>query len=222
MSSEPYDRLILLPGLGADARMFEAQRQRFPNLEVPDWLTPRKRETLESYGQRFAENLAYNDHCFLGGTSFGGMLAAEMSKHVPPRKLLLIDSALSLSEVTPLLRTVSRMARWMPRSAFRLRVLPTRLASRWFGLQSETQRKLFLEMASAVSPEFVRWGCTALANWSGLDAQIPVARLQGAEDRIIPPLNDGSQTLIPGAGHVPTMSHPHEVNAWIESVLESS
>lgn len=222
MSSEPYDRLILLPGLGADARMFEAQRMRFPNLEVPDWLTPLKNETLESYAQRFAESLAYNENCFIGGLSFGGMLAAEMSKQISPRKLLLIASAVYFSEVRPLLRIAARLARWMPKSVFRGNVMPSRLTSRLFGLQTESQRHLFGEMVSAASPGFVRWGVQAMSGWSGMEPDIPVARLHGAQDHIIPPLNDGSQTLIPGAGHLPTMSHPNEVNDWLASVLASS
>ncbi|HUG19595.1 MAG TPA: alpha/beta hydrolase [Planctomycetaceae bacterium] len=222
MSSEPYDRLILLPGLGADARMFEAQKVRFPNLEVPDWLTPLQNETLESYGRRFAESLAYNANCFIGGSSFGGMVAAEMSKHITPRKLLLIGSACSFSEVTPLLRAASRLARWMPKSVCRLIVMPTRLTSRLFGLQTDSQTLLFKEMVSAASPEFIRWGIQAMSIWSGMESDILVARLHGTQDRIIPPLNDGSQTLIPGAGHLPTMSHPNEINDWLASVLASS
>ena len=222
MSSEPRNRLILLPGLGADARMFETQRERFPHLEVPDWLDPHKRETLESYGQRFAESLEYDENCIVGGTSFGGMLAVEMSRHITPRKLILIGSALSFSEITFLLRTVSRLARWMPPSAFRLGVLQTRLTARWFGLQTQAQRQLSNQMMSDAAPAFVRWGCIALSNWSGLSTELPIARLHGAEDRIIPPLNDGSQTLIPEAGHVPSMSHPQAVNDWLETELVSS
>lgn len=222
MSAEPCDRLILLPGLGVDAQMFEAQRVRFPNLEVPDWLTPLKNETLESYAQRFAESLAYNENCFIGGLSFGGMLAAEMSKQISPRKLLLIASALSFSEVRPLLRIAARLARWVPKSVFRPNVMPIKLASRLFGLRTESQRLLFDEIASAASPELIHWGLQAMVGWSGMEPDLPVARLHGAQDRIIPPLNDGSQTLIPGAGHLPAISHPNEVNDWLASVLTSS
>ena len=35
-------QLLLLPGLGADRRLFEPQRQAFPQLVVPPWIPPRK------------------------------------------------------------------------------------------------------------------------------------------------------------------------------------
>jgi hypothetical protein len=37
--------LILLPGMGADARLFAAQKLAFPALVVPPWLPPQPGET---------------------------------------------------------------------------------------------------------------------------------------------------------------------------------
>jgi pimeloyl-ACP methyl ester carboxylesterase len=36
-------QLVLFPGLGADARLFKAQQQAFPDLIVPPWIPPRLR-----------------------------------------------------------------------------------------------------------------------------------------------------------------------------------
>ena len=33
-------RLVLIPGLGADERLFDAQRKAFPELHVPAWIAP--------------------------------------------------------------------------------------------------------------------------------------------------------------------------------------
>jgi hypothetical protein len=48
------NRLILLPGLGADARLFAPQAAAFKQLEVPEWLVPRRGESLEDFGRRMA------------------------------------------------------------------------------------------------------------------------------------------------------------------------
>ena len=50
MRSDPHltPRLVLFPGLAADARLFEPQRRAFPQLEVPPWLMPLADERLES------------------------------------------------------------------------------------------------------------------------------------------------------------------------------
>ena len=52
-------RIVLFPGLGADPRMFAAQKSVFgDDLECPDWLTPAAGETFDDYAGRWARELA--------------------------------------------------------------------------------------------------------------------------------------------------------------------
>ncbi len=48
-------KLILIPGLGTDERLFERQRPAFPDLWVPPWIVPRDDEGLAGYAARMAE-----------------------------------------------------------------------------------------------------------------------------------------------------------------------
>jgi pimeloyl-ACP methyl ester carboxylesterase len=73
-------RLLLLPGLGADAQLFEPQRKVFPELEVVPWLEPRSKESLEDFGRRMAESADLDGEVVLGGVSFGGMVASVMAR----------------------------------------------------------------------------------------------------------------------------------------------
>ena len=50
-------QLVLLPGLGADHRLLEPQRQAFPQLVVPAWIPPQKNESLPEYAARMAETV---------------------------------------------------------------------------------------------------------------------------------------------------------------------
>src|SRR5213076_2537842 len=85
-------RLVLFPGLGADGRLFEPQREAFPHLKVPQWLEPRLRESLSEYGRRMAEGVVEEPGVpvYLGGASFGGAVALEVARHVRPRAVFLI------------------------------------------------------------------------------------------------------------------------------------
>src|SRR4051812_19762115 len=94
-------RLILLPGLGADERMFAPQRATFPRLEVPRWLTPQPRESLPDYARRMAAGIDPSEPLFLGGSSFGGMVALEMARHVRPRAVFLIGSCRAATASVP-------------------------------------------------------------------------------------------------------------------------
>jgi hypothetical protein len=46
--------LILLPGLGADARMFSSLRNGLPQLVTPAWIEPLRGETIAQYARRYA------------------------------------------------------------------------------------------------------------------------------------------------------------------------
>lgn len=47
--------LILLSGMGADHRVFAAQKAVFASLVVPEWDFPTLNESLDGYARRFAE-----------------------------------------------------------------------------------------------------------------------------------------------------------------------
>ena len=79
MRSNSTARLIMLPGLGADERLFEPQRAAFPGLEVPPWLPHEPEESLDAYARRMAATIWPSEHFYIGGASFGGMVALEMA-----------------------------------------------------------------------------------------------------------------------------------------------
>ena len=53
--SNQSPKLILIPGLGTDERLFERQRSAFPDLWVPPWILARDNESLADYAARMAE-----------------------------------------------------------------------------------------------------------------------------------------------------------------------
>jgi hypothetical protein len=67
--------LILLPGMAADGRLFRFQRAILPCLCTPAWIEPFDREPLTDYAQRFARSITPHGRCFVGGASFGGIVA---------------------------------------------------------------------------------------------------------------------------------------------------
>src|SRR5215510_13793278 len=70
--------VVLLPGLGADERLFAPQRAVLPGLIVPRWPEPRRDDSLPRFAARLADAVPKSDDLFLGGSSFGGMVALEL------------------------------------------------------------------------------------------------------------------------------------------------
>ncbi|MCB0397263.1 MAG: hypothetical protein KDD36_11445 [Flavobacteriales bacterium] len=84
-------KLYLISGLGADSRLYS--RLQLPGLDVQfiEWLVPSDDETMNHYARRMAECITADPgEFYLGGTSFGGMVATEIAKFHSPAKLMLI------------------------------------------------------------------------------------------------------------------------------------
>ena len=75
-------------------------------------------------------------------------------------------------------------------------------------------------MAESVPPAFLRWGCRAILSWRPTPVTAQVFHLHGSADRLIPLSRVRPTTVIHGAGHLPTLSHPDETNAFLLQALQ--
>src|SRR5204863_6450986 len=87
--------LLLLPGMGTDERLFRYQKEAFPTLIVPPWIEPLAGESLSHYAAHLARIVDPGVPCFIGGASFGGIVALEMANHLHARACFLIASVSS-------------------------------------------------------------------------------------------------------------------------------
>jgi pimeloyl-ACP methyl ester carboxylesterase len=210
-------RLILLPGLGADERMYAPQRGAFPHLEVPRWVTPRPRESLPDYARRMAAQIDTSDPFFLGGSSFGGMVALEMARHARPRAVFLIGSCRAAAASVPwMFRVAGRLANLAPGPVLRT---IHRVNSRFtfpFGDLTAEQHDLMVAMMRDADPRFIQWGGWALCNWAGAgELGVPVHQIHGGADRIMPCRRSAADVIVPGAGHLLNVTHADVVNTFL-------
>jgi surfactin synthase thioesterase subunit len=75
----PLPSLALLPGLGADRRLFQELEKEVPGLIVPAWPLPPWGDRLDDLAARLVPSLPADRPLFLGGSSFGGFVA--LSRH---------------------------------------------------------------------------------------------------------------------------------------------
>ena len=209
------ERLVLLPGLGATARLFEPQRAALPQIEVPPWIEPHPRETLPSYAARVAATIRADEPLYLGGVSFGGMLASEMARLLPCRGVFLIASCLSASAVARWARVSGPLAARLPSGAFRPPVSLAGLARCVLPL-SRAQAAFLLSMLHDVPRGFIQWGIRAILGWTGSDSlKVPVWHIHGARDPVIPLAAVRPTAVVPRGTHVINVTHAAEVNAFL-------
>jgi pimeloyl-ACP methyl ester carboxylesterase len=218
---EPHAvRAILLPGLGADERLFDPQRAVLPRLEVPAWLPHGENETLADYGRRMAATVDPTEPFYLGGVSFGGMVAQEMARHLRPRAIILIASCRRGAAIAPHLKYFVRFADLFPERAFDTGLGLSQVFASKFGKLMPAQEALLGEMFAGVSARFIRWGIAAITAWPGVERlDVPVFHIHGSDDEWIPLESVQPDQVISGGGHLVNLTHAAEVNAFLASKL---
>jgi len=221
MISHAEPCVVLLPGLGADGRLFESQRAVFPDLVTPQWLPPAPREDLTGYAVRLAAKVPLARPLVLGGSSFGGMIACEMARNLRPDVLVLIGSVTTRCEIPAYLRFLARMSRVIPAAGFSLMHVVAPYVADIFGAHEAAHRHLFVEMLQNTSSEFLRWACTAIDGWKPQPmVGFPIFTIHGDRDRILPLGRRPVDLTIRGSGHLLALTHPLQVNEALGVIRE--
>ena len=203
----------LIPGLGADERVFRRLRLAGA-VHVLRWLAPQSpTEPLAHYAARLAAAVPPATPCWLVGVSFGGLLAQEIGRLRPLARVVLISSLGGPQELPPLLRLAGAtglhhllpfgLLKWLPR-----------LAQWFFGARGGTEYRLLRQILHDTDPTFARWATAQLLGWRG--PGLPeVARIHGTRDRLLPAGRARIDYPVPGAGHFLIVSHA----AYVSQVL---
>lgn len=214
--------LIMFSGMGADDSLFRCQRDEFPQLVVPEWGEPRRKETLASYGRRMAERIDPGVPCVVGGASFGGMVALEAARHLRTKCCVVISGILTRAQLPWKYKWLSPLASTIPGICTDAAGLATKLAvsvSRMF------------RSANPVSPLrhiaderglFLRWAGVAALRWKPKEFRFPIAQIHGDADTVFPINRVQPQVVVPGGGHVLPLTHPDEVNAFLTAQMNAA
>lgn len=205
----------LIPGLGADERVF--QFLRLPGTtHVLRWLLPQApAEPLPHYAARLAEAVPPEQPCWLVGVSFGGVLALEIACLRPLARVVLISSFAGPGE----LPWLGRLAR--ATGLYRLlppQLLPRlpRLAKWFFGVKSARDYQLLRQILHDTDPGFTRWAIARLLQWPGRPA-VPTIRIHGTNDRLLPHGAAHSHYQLPG-GHLIILSRAAKINRMLDQL----
>jgi pimeloyl-ACP methyl ester carboxylesterase len=220
-SSDRPTRLVLFPGLAADGRAFVPQRLAFPWLEVPPWIMPLRNERLQSYSQRMARQIVPDGRpLYLGGFSFGAIVALEVARHLPAAGVFLIGGGLSHQMITWPFRWMCHVAPLVPLPLVPLVLKFFPLALDVIEKLSDEQKWLYVRMSRQTPPAMIRWGAGAMMRWSfSGPLPAPIHAIHGHDDRIVRPDPRLHPRLVPGGRHLISMSHARIVNGWMGDIM---
>jgi pimeloyl-ACP methyl ester carboxylesterase len=210
--------LILLPGMGADARMFSSLRGGLPEIVTPPWIEPRSGESLVEYARRFARVIDPGRPFFLGGASLGGVIALEVAAALPNVRACFVIGSIRSGRSRPwhvkILRPITPLVGLLPCLA----PFIVQLIGGW--LRSPT-RGVMIQLAQA-DPKFLRWASAAILKWqpSTETEHVRVHHIHGQQDRVFPVHMTEADCVVAGAGHLISITHPDSVIEFLRTSME--
>jgi pimeloyl-ACP methyl ester carboxylesterase len=207
-------RMVLLPGLAADERMFlRFGKPEFP-LYTPRLPIPVKGEDLPSYARRVADMLQIDASDIIGGASFGSLVASAIARERKVRALVLIGGALSSDALRPV--PGARMLHWLPGGVLKPMLRSDRALEIVFGPEDPEMKELARRMmADAPDALLLRGGRMMLDYRPPSAPTCPVFAIHGALDRVMSPPPVSGCRIIPEAGHGIAWTHAPAVGHFL-------
>ncbi|CAN5495720.1 hypothetical protein BH10BAC4_BH10BAC4_13360 [soil metagenome] len=207
--------IYLFPGLGADERVFRFLDLTPHNLTYVRWIDPEKNEAIEDYARRLLTQITSNDPTLLG-VSFGGIMAIEVAKLIPTRKIILISSVRTKADIPLSFRLSSKLGlinlvpvSWLKKVSN---------ATFWsFGLETDSERELLTSIIHETDPKFLKWAIEKIASWTSETLPGNVTLIQGTNDRIFP--NSHPDIKIENGGHFMIVNKARELSVIILELL---
>jgi len=162
-----------------------------------EWLKPQKRESMEAYCQRLINENQITPNDIVIGTSFGGIVATEISKMVHPRMTILISS-FSIKDEKPLkfrFLQIFGCHKILPKYIFNK---PGIIIGNCFGKVSEEEREYLSEMIRKNDVDLVAWSINQIMKYDNQSTPDNLFKINGKDDKTFPAKNIDTDFLVDG------------------------
>lgn len=217
--------LILLPGMGADERLFAPQREAFSNLIVPKWITPTPNDTIQTYARRLAQQVDPHRPCYVGGMSFGGFVAMEMAKHLQTIAIFLIATLRGPEELPPKFRMLKPILMFLSSLPYAMLQKSAAISVSMTGQVTGPAVTNVAQQLKEADAVFLRWASQAVLDWEPSPPSPvplpPIYQIHGEKDPVLSPKFTRPDEVIRGAGHLISLTHPEQVNAFLRKHMQT-
>jgi pimeloyl-ACP methyl ester carboxylesterase len=213
-------RLLLLPGLGADVRLFAGLGPLGLPIVPRRLPVPQRLETMTAYALRVAAEMELRPEDWIGGASFGALVAADIARRRPVAGLVLIGGALSANAIPKPGRILAALASRQPlQPLWRLIGHPAVLSLAFRSLTPDAIH-LLVEMLKSTPNDLLREGARMLASYRpSIPVLCPVFAIHGAHDRLMRPPALPHCLIVEGAGHALALTHAQDTTRFLQEIL---
>ncbi len=178
--------VYFMPGMAASPKIFEyieLPKSQFESHYL-EWMIPIDSESLSNYALRLSKKIEH-ENCVLIGVSFGGVLVQEISKHISVKKLIIVSSVKSISEL-PKKMLIAKMTK-----AYKL--IPVKLVSNIdllgkyvFGNNISKRFELYKKYLSVNDSRYLNWAIENMICWNQEEIIPNIIHIHGDKDPVFP------------------------------------
>jgi pimeloyl-ACP methyl ester carboxylesterase len=210
-------KIFLFSGLGADYRAFQNLNLPGYDLVYINWIDPQHAETMAHYASRIKDQITTPEPIIIG-LSFGGMIAVELAKQMPVKKLVLISSAKTKDDLAA---GSSFFFKWKL-----YKIIPGAflkqsnfIVNNMFGTTNEKDKRILSEILEDSDPKFFRWAMDNIVHWKNETIPPHLIHIHGTADKIIPYAAVKADYSIEGGGHLMVLNRADTISNIILNYL---
>lgn len=213
--------LYFIPGLGADERLFSKLKFTGYKKKFIKWVVPKGNESLPQYAKRLSSQIDSSKPFSLIGVSFGGMLAVEMSKFLKPKKVFLIASAKTYTELPASIHPFRYfpLYNFLPESILHSAAV---FNKNHFGIKNKEEEKLFSDMLLSCPKGYLKSAMRMILEWKNSEYSKNLIHIHGAKDRFFPVYKIKDPIVIPTGTHFMPYHNSVEVEKIILKELKAT
>jgi pimeloyl-ACP methyl ester carboxylesterase len=209
--------IYCISGMGADERIFSKLELPGYKLMPLKWAQIGSNENMSSYAGKLAEQIPGEKPLILG-LSFGGMLAVEIGKLRVTKKIVLVSSAKTTSELPRIGRTsyAGRLIDLIPATLF---TASDKYSFNLAGGRTADELNLLSSMMRNTPPGFIKQALKIVTGWNNSVYPDNLLQIHGTKDWIIPPSNVHPDHWIQGGSHIMIYNRAAEISRIIKDCL---
>jgi esterase/lipase len=209
-----------MPGLAAGPEIFE--RLELPSnlyeLHFLTWKTPLALdETIMNYAKRMTADIKHSNPVLVG-VSFGGIIVQEMSTFIDTKKIIIISSVKSTSELPKKFK--------IARKSKIYKLFPTKIVTNFekyakffVGKSLEKKAKIYRRYLSVRGESYIKWSIHNVISWKQEKPLENIVHIHGTNDHIFPFKNIEKCIKIEGGSHSMILLKSKEISKIIHQSL---
>ncbi len=211
----------LIPGMGADHRLYSQCELKYGNVHYLDWIPAEKSRSLSEYASLLAKKIKTENNIIIG-SSMGGMITVELARQINPLAAILISAPIGRHEFPRVLKVFDFLKIHRAVGPNQLMKI-SRVADLFMGFKTKEQRALFYEMLKGNGPEFLHFSVNAVLGWKNVaEPNCPFIQILGTQDKLFKSTKIKNAIVVEGGGHFTAFEKAVEISEIINRYTEEN